>query len=41
MGNQVEVGVSFAPDWLRYWREFFFDQSQSEVRQTNAISDYF
>ena len=22
-GDQVEIGVSFEPDWLREWREFF------------------
>ena len=34
------IGSSFASDWLREWREFLLDQSQSEVKQTNAISDY-
>ena len=34
------IGSSFASDWLREWREFLLDQSKSEVKQTNAISDY-
>ena len=31
--DRVEVDVRFASDWLRWWREFFLDQSRSEVKQ--------
>ena len=33
-GDQVEIGVSFAPEWLRKWGEFF-------VPITGQIPDYF
>lgn len=31
---QVTVAFAFAPDWLRKWREFLFNQSPREVMQT-------
>ena len=33
-GDQVEIGLSFAPEWLRKWGEFF-------VPITGQIPDYF
>ena len=33
-GDQVEIGVSFAPEWLRKWGEFFGPI-------TGQIPDYF
>ena len=32
-GDQVVLGFSFASEWLDGWREFFLDQSGSEVQQ--------
>ena len=29
------IGLSFASDWLRRWREFL-DQSQNEIKQNQA-----
>ena len=35
-GGRVVIGFSFASDWLRKWRQFFFDQSQGEVKQNQS-----
>ena len=41
-GDQDVFGFSFASDWLREWREFFFYQSKSEVKQKKKpIPDFF
>lgn len=36
-GDQVAVGSSFASDWLKWWRVFFLDQSQSVVTRDEPI----
>ena len=32
VGNQVVIGFSFASDWLRQWREFFWVNHRATER---------
>ena len=36
VSDHIRIGLSFVFDWLRWWREFFLDQSQIKVRQTQS-----
>ena len=34
--EQVVIGLNFSSDWSRKWREIFFHQSQSEIKQNQS-----
>ena len=36
VSDHIRIGLSLVFDWLRWWREFFLDQSQIKVRQTQS-----
>ena len=41
MSNQVGIELSFEFDFLREWILFLRPESESKVKQTIAIMDYF
>ena len=36
VSDHIRIGFSFVFDWLRWWHEFFLDQSLIKVRQTQS-----